>query len=61
MQRGTDDKDIAYAAAAAPDGGFVLAGSTLGAWETPGFGDEDDDFVVAKIDLDGEYLWAWQV
>lgn len=62
MQDGSADlDDNAYAAATTPDGGFVLAGSTWGSWGTAAYGDEDDDFVVAKIDSDGELVWIWQV
>lgn len=42
------------------DGGYVLAGYTEGVWsgEASAGG---QDFVVVKLDADGQEVWRWQV
>lgn len=60
MQAGTDGStDILYGAAASPDGGFFLAGTTAGAWSGSNLG--GFDFAVAKINSNGNSVWTWQV
>lgn len=49
----------ANGAAAAPDGGFVLAGYTDGNLSISSSG--QSDFAVVKIDSDANLLWTWQV
>lgn len=57
-QFGTPGSDIARAVAAAPDGSFILAGTTLGRLGGPNSGGADA--YVRKYDPDGNPVWTRQ-
>lgn len=45
----------------AEDGSIVLAGYTVGSWDGSEANAGEEDFVVVKLDKDGNELWHWQV
>lgn len=56
---GSQSDDFINGATAAADGSLFLVGDSWGAWG--GFtGSGKYDFAVAKLDGNGNLLWAWQ-
>ena len=61
-QEGTSTADQMWACEETADGNVVIAGFTLGAWDTSATSDGWIDVVVAKLDVDtGESIWTYQV
>ncbi|CAN0213505.1 unnamed protein product [Ascophyllum nodosum] len=57
-QDGTVGDDHIYAGGVAKDGSVILAGGTTGGYAAESAG--SFDFLVIKLDGDGEVLWTWQ-
>ncbi|CAN0229721.1 unnamed protein product, partial [Ectocarpus fasciculatus] len=59
-QGGTAESDVCSAVVVAEDGSIVLVGHTVGSWDGSEANAGEEDFVVVKLDKDGNELWHWQ-
>ena len=59
VKDGTVGDDHIYAGGVAKDGSVILAGGTTGGYAAESAG--SFDFLVIKLNEDGEVLWTWQV
>lgn len=58
-QDGTDESDYITSAVIMGDGSVVFCGYTFGDFGGTNAGGRD--FLVVKLDVNGEELWRWQV
>ena len=59
VQGGTAFADVLSTVLVGEDGSVVLAGYTTGSWVDSNAGEED--YLVVKLDSDGNEVWVWQV
>lgn len=60
VQGGTAFADVLSTVLVGGDGSVVLAGYTSGSW-TGSSNAGEEDYLVVKLDSDGNEIWVWQV
>lgn len=59
MQKGTAEDEHLHGGVVGSNGTYVFAGHSEGVWNGTNAGGYD--FVVFKVDAQGDIIWIWQV